>query len=251
MLNIPDLKGARFSLQLKEIAIQNALKLAKMPERLSEKQTTHLLNSIIEHVDGIESPRFWTVQERMFVTGHYIVATQDDEPDFEVGENARYSDYLRADLHYKHDEYDIGLHAEDHWKAIPLLGVMAETIEALEGVIEGIEGVTHWSLGCMACQLIPNDRLLDFHSPDYEQQVLDRMMTLMNFPESDFVFLLAQLNLAQAHFMHLFDIALTDQGIAAKPIEGGAGKPYARFPAYIAITTVSQQLCGKPELSSP
>lgn len=251
MLFIPMLKSTRFAVQLKEIAMLNAIKLANMPPNTSEQQDTFLLNSIIESVEGLEeNPLFWTVQERLFVIGHYIVATQDDNPDFVIG-NANYSDYLQAEKHYTLDHLDLGVYEEDMWTAVPLLGVMAETIESLEGAIDGVEGRMHWSLGCMACQLIPNGKELDYYSPDYYQKVLERMLTLSQIPESAFIHLLTQLTIANTEFTHLFKIALTDKGIAVVPKVGGTDKPYARFPAHSAITTLSQQLCGKPQLSSP
>jgi len=249
MLNIPALRSARFAVQLKEISMLNAIKLAKMPLHASEKQNTFLLQSIIESVEGIEcDPKYWTVQERLFAIGHYIAVTQDDDPDFAIGE-ARYSDYLMGDRQYKLDHYDLGVYGDDAWSAIPLLGIMAETIEALEGEIIDIDQRTHWNLGAMACQLVVNGDALDYRSPDYDQQVLERMLTLSQFSESDFIYLLTQLNVANAQMMHLFDLTMSDVGIVAKPI-GGADKPYARFPADSAISTLSKQLCGKPDRSS-
>lgn len=252
MLNIPALRSARFTVQLKEISMLNAIKLAKMPIHLSEKQNTFLLQSIIESVDGRElDPLYWTVQERMFTIGHYIAATQDHDPDFKIGDDAHYSDYLQGERQYKLERYEIGEYGGDHWAAIPLLGIMAETIESLEGEFVGIDAKTHWNIGCMAAQLFPNGNELDYRSADYDQQLLERMLTLSQLPESAFIYLLTQLNIANREFMHLFDITMSEAGIVARPLDGGAGKPYARFPACAAISTVSQQLCGKPDLSSP
>lgn len=248
MLYIPVLRSARFTVQLKEISMLNAIRLANMPENVSEAQNTFLINSIIESVEGVENPLLWTVQERMFCIGHYIAATQDESPDFEVGE-AHYSDYLQGERQYQMDTIDLGEYEGDNWTAIPLLGVMAETIETLEGEIEGIEQRTHWYLGCMACQLIPNGRELDYNSPDYNRQVLERMVILSQMPESNFLHLLGFLQHAQSQFDHLFKIAITDVGIAALAKDGGADLPYARFPAHTAITTLSKQLCGKSQLS--
>ena len=248
MLNIPVLRSARFVLEIQEIAMLNAIRLANMPEHLNEKQNTFLIKSIIEKAEGVENPLLWTVQERMFCIGHYIAATQDESPDFAIGD-ARYSDYLQGEKQYNFDTLDLGEYEGDTWTAIPLLGIMAETIEMLEGEIEGVEKRTHWYLGCMACQLIPNDKALDVHSPDYDKQVLDRMIVLSQIPESAFLYLMSLLNQAHTHFNHLFNIAITDVGIVAMAREGGADLPYARFPAHTAITTLSKQLCGKSQLS--
>lgn len=251
MLNIPAMRSARFTVQLKEISMLNAIKLAKMPIHLREKQNTFLLQSIIESVDGRElDPLYWTVQERLFIVGHYIAATQDNDPDFAIGE-ARYSDYLQGERQYKLERYEIGNYEGDYWTAVPLLGIMAETIESLEGEFVGIDAKTHWNIGCMAAQLFPNENELDYRSADYDQQLLERMMTLSQLPESAFIYLLTQLNIANRELMHLFDTTMTEDGIVVRPIDGGADKPYARFPACAAISTVSQQLCGKPDLPSP
>ncbi|WP_157823714.1 hypothetical protein [Acinetobacter proteolyticus] len=48
----------------------------------------------------------------MFVVGHYIAATQDDNPNFEIGE-ARYSDYLMGDTQFKHNHIDLGEYEGD------------------------------------------------------------------------------------------------------------------------------------------
>lgn len=253
MIYIPYFNSARFGVQIKEIPMLGAIKLANMPTHLNEKQTTFLLNSIIEQVDApdeLKNCQFWTVQERMVIVGHYLVAMQDDEPDFLIGENARYSDYFIGEQQFKLDRVEIGEYQEDHWTAIPLLGIMAETIEELEGAIDGVEGHMHWTLGAMACQLVPNDQALDYRKSDYNQQVLDRMLVISQFPETIFLHLLAALNDANQKMMHLFEITLTDQGISAKAKQGGEGMPYARFLAHSALTTISKQLCGKPDLSS-
>lgn len=247
MLNIPILRSARFTVQLQEISILNAIKLANMSDLFKEQQTTYLLQSIIENVSGVETnPLLWTVQERMFVVGHYIATSQDESPDFTIGDNATYSDYLQGEKSYHLDQYVIGEYEEDIWTAIPLLGIMVETIEALEGEIEGISGRVHWQLGCMACQLYPNDQVLDVNSSEYDKLVLERMLVLSQMPESAFIYLMAQLSVANDEFCHLFATVITENGIAVKPTDGGANKPYARFPAHTAITSLSKNLCGKP-----
>lgn len=247
MLNIPLLRSSRITAELKEISMMNSIKLANMPEHLTEKQNTFLLNSIIESVQGIESPLMWTVQERMLTIAQYIAATQEGSPDFEVGE-LRYSDFLRGNAQYQHDQYEIGIYEDDHWSAIPLLGIMVETIEMLEGEIVGIEGRSHWYLGCMACQLVVKRKPLDIESNDYDKQVLERMILLSQFPESSFIELLAHLNLANKHFTHLFEIAISETGIVAQSIEKeGTAPSFARFPAYSAITTATQRICGKSD----
>ena len=167
----------------------------------------------------MKNPLLWTIQERMFCIGHYIAATQDGDPDFEIG-NAHFSDYLQAEKHYQFDSYDLGEYEDDLWTAVPLLGVMAETIERLEGEIEGIENRTHWYLGCMACQLIPNGDALDYNSPDYDTQVLERMIVLSQVPESNFLYLMGLLTTAHQHFDHLFNISISDDGVVAMPREG-------------------------------
>ncbi|PKF35562.1 hypothetical protein [Acinetobacter proteolyticus] len=127
---------------------------------------------------------------------------------------------------------------------------MAETIEQLEGEIEGVYKRIHWYLGCMACQLVPNGSELDYKASDYSTQVLEKMIVLSQMPESNFIYLMSLLNKANDYFSHLFKIAITDVGLVALGKEEGVDLPYARFPAHSAITTVSKQLCGKPELSS-
>lgn len=245
MLSIPELKTKRFSVELNEIAILNALKLADIPHEANERATTFLIKSTVSNVVGEADPLMWTVQERMLVASYYISATQEDDADFEIGDNAKYSDYLMGEAQYQHDYLDLGEYQDDHWSAIPLIGYMSEAIERLEGEIEGITNKTHWHIGMMAAQLIPNDQALDYLAGDYDRQLLERMIVLSHMPESDFFTLMAMLNESNRYFKHLFDIAVSDHGIVARSNGGAKDLPYARFLATSAVTSLSKQLCGK------
>lgn len=234
---------------MKELAMLNAIKLATIPSYLNEEATTYHLRSVLESVDAddkaLSDPLMWTVQERIFGIAHYIASTQDDEPDFEVGEG-HYSDYLIGEKQFAVEQVEIGEIEGDIWTAKPLLGYMAEAIERLHGEVEGVEGEAHWVLGLMAAQLIPNGDELNVPVSEYEAALYERMKALINFPESIYVQLLGKLKNANQEMCHLFDIWVEESGIVILP-KRGAKLPNARFPASTTITSVARYLSGKPQ----
>lgn len=252
MLRIPPLRTARFSLEMQESKIIDSIKLAKIPVHLNEEATTHLLKSIITKCTGIDDVNMWTVQERMFVSGHYIASIQDNNPDFEIGDG-HYSDYMQGDKQFSIDQVDLGRYEDDEWCAVPFIGAAAMAIEQLHGEIDGIEGLSHWEFGMMAAQLVPNGEFLDYGSGDIEAQLLKRMLFFANCPESVFVVFQSMLFEANQKMQHLFEFSVDKDGVVAFPRSGlvdengGARKmPYARFPAHTSITDVAKRLCGKP-----
>lgn len=251
MIQIPDVKTARFSATMSELSILNSIKLASIPDALMEASHAHLIGAAIQKIKGVDINDL-TVQERIFLVSHYIAAMQDN-PDFEIGDG-KYTDYLYFDRQYSKDIVEVGALEGDDWSVGHLYAVAADAIERLQGEIDGLEGVAHWQVGRMAAQLIANGDALDHANPNYEKELLERMKIFANFPESAFVGCQVLLQIGCDQLSHLVEIAVDNSGIVVMPRvdleqgERGAKElPYARFPAIASITELAQRLCGKPK----
>jgi hypothetical protein len=188
----------------------------------------------------------WTVAERTLGICHYLSCVVDDAPDFAVGENGTYMSYLDGEKDIKTIDtiIDLGDLGGDFWQVRHLTGWAVETIERLDGAIEGISGRLHWLLGAMAAQLVRKgeDCPLNFD----EDWLLQRMQVMAALSESDFIALsfMHQSGIEQLH--HLFAIDFDDEGIIALPATKEGNLPPARFRARSCLSGFSQRMAGKP-----
>lgn len=108
MIFFPVLRTARFTVQLKELSMGDAIALAGIPAEASEAATTAMLKAVIQDVQGdVEDPEQWTVQERTMAICHYMASIQDGDPDFELeGGGSRYTDYLQGEKSYPGDSVE-------------------------------------------------------------------------------------------------------------------------------------------------
>lgn len=249
MIHIPVLRSKRITARLKELSILDAIGLAAIPEHLSEEATTTFLRAALAEASGVADPEQWTVQERILAVCHYMAATLDDGPDFALaGGAARYSDYLLGDRQYGVPEIDVGELEGDQWTVRHLTGARAASIERLQGEIAGIDGRTHWQIGAMAAQMVPNgDGGPETGDGEIDAFLLARMRVIAGFPESVFAQLLFRYREACAKLEHLFRVDFDDAGLIVLPREDAAGtKPAARFPAGACVTPLARRLVGKP-----
>lgn len=250
MINFPALRTKRITARLKELSMLDAIALASLPEHLGEEATTFFLRAALAEASGIADPAQWTVQERTLAVCHYMASTFDDGPDFSLdGQKSRYSDYLVGEKDYALDGIDVGEVEGDKWSVRHLTGAMAGAIERLQGEIPGIAGRTHWQIGLMAAQLVPNgdsgDQLSD---GEFDAFLLKRMQVIAGFPESVFTVLLERYEHGNRELEHLFRISFDDNGLLVLPREGSAAElPPARFPARSCITSLAHFLGGKPQ----
>lgn len=253
MIRIPDLRTARFIATVQELPMINSIELLHIPDHQHEKATTALIKAITSEIQGqVDNPLHMTVQERMMFVAHYLVGLQEGDPDFQIGENKKLSDFLIGDQQYKLDEIDLGIHDDDQWTAKPLIGVMVETIEAISGEFKTLSDKEHWKIGIMAAQLIPNGDELDHSGGDYDKQLYERMCNIASLPESSFINLYILLEQANQKFKHLFNITVTDHGIVATAMqaEEDGTLPVARFPVISCISEFTVRVFGEHELSS-
>lgn len=245
MIYFPILRSGRVSVQLKEISIGDAIRIAAMPTHLYESGTTAFLHSVIDEVQGVSiNPLDWTVQERILVVCHYLAATVPGGPDFSLdGGVGRYSDYLDGAKtpSVEVDLVDVGEIGGDQWQCRHLTGRMATAIEMAQGDIAEIDARTHWIVGSMAAQMVRVNE-----SFDTESGLADRMRVLLAYPESEFAQLLAAYYVGREKLHHLFRVEPSDDGLIVYPREAEAKLPPARFPVRSGLSGLAREMGGNP-----
>jgi hypothetical protein len=254
MKYINPINTRRISVEMSELLIEDVEKLCEIPAIYEQRTVSELLRRICKPIDrpgAVADPRFWSVNERIFVVASYMAATRDDGPDFPVGEKgsgAHFSDYLLANTDYASD---IPFSFEGEALLFsPLLGYQAEIIEAL------IAGGTYkptdfsWWCGAMAaCVRGANDDPLEYtDDASYETALVGRIAAIRQMPEAKFVGLFhAYLDATQmgAHLVHAIT---SSHGVIAAPVsepkEGGPELAPARFPAHTCISFGARRAMG-------
>ncbi|MGL5304538.1 MAG: hypothetical protein ACRC9M_13240, partial [Aeromonas sp.] len=184
----------------------------------------------------------------------YMASTLDDGPDFSLsGGVSHYSDYLMGGVDYPADRVELADLQGDAWSMRQLTGRLAESIERLDGELDGVSPYSHWQVGVMAAQLIPNgidgSELTD---GELDAFILERMRVMLGYPESAFVQLMSMFYRGEERLQHLLKIAVDDGGILVMPAENGGDMaiPPARFLADSCITPLARRMAGKPQASS-
>ena len=276
MIHFPVLRTRRIAIQLRALTMMEAINISSMPLHLEEAACTAFLRSATESVKqsnaifnnpqsgdpaDLADPAKWTVQERMLAVCHYRASiSSDDGPDFRVGDNGRYTDYLDATMDGVAEPVELGEVGGDVWSIRHLTGAMAESIERLSGEVKNISNRLHWIIGGMACQLIRKDEaLVDPTSNDFDHFVISRMNVILGFPESEFEKLMYLYLGGRERLHHLFITDFSESGIVALPVAkensqekgGDAGKvialPPARFPVHSQLSRIAVKLAKKPD----
>lgn len=249
MIYFPPLRTERLTVQLQELPMIEAIGLASVPEHANEESATRFLKAAVKESTGkVVDPDDWTVQERLMVITHYMASTMDDGPDFKldaIGE-VRYSHYLMGDRDYPADTAEIGEIEGDTWTLQHLTGHLAAAIERVHGEIEHLDHHSHWLIGRMAAQLVPNGLAVGADGGDLDAALLARMRVLCAYPESVFVQLQSGFFAATETLDHLFLIDTDDNGLIVRPKEAEANQPPARFPARTCLTALALAMGGKP-----
>ena len=107
------------------------------------------------------------------------------------------------------------------------------------------------SLGAMASQLLrvgelAPDPALD--SLNYLEWLKNRIQIISEYPESEFLGLLAMRHRGNKMLMHFFDTVEIDEGFVALAHEGSEAKllPPARFPVSTCVSEFAKRISGKP-----
>lgn len=255
MIQFNPLRTKRLSVNLKELTIDAAEEILMMPEQLEQAATTAMLEHVVVN-DGrplpgqVSDPRMWTVQERTMVMTHYMAhTTEDGNPDFAVGSNAKFSDYFLNGTDYI-EEVDLGVIDGDQLVMRPLLGFQAEAIERLLMSRRLKPNRLSWWAAAMACQVRrateePMERLSD---AEYAEWLLVRADAFRTLPESEFAAVLGAFLDGTDRLSHFFRIAFGDTSIVCMP-NAPEGKEVsellpARFPVHAAVSEFTLQILG-------
>jgi len=234
MIHFTPFRTPRLTIQLRELTIGQAIALCGRPAHLHEAATTAMLEYVIEPADRtplgqVTDPRQMTVQERGMLAAHYLAHTCG-KPDFAIGDQATFSQYLFHDVQAV-SEIEVGVLGEDRWVCSPLLGYQAESIERLISTGRLLGKRQGWMIGAMACQMRRPDKepeVEDVADAVFDAWLLDRTKTLQHFPESDFALLMSAYLSATDTLQHLLRTAFSDEGLVF--VTEVPGLPSARFP---------------------
>lgn len=247
MIHIPILRTRRITAKLRELTIGDSIALASMPAHMEEAACTDFLRKIIDTVTGIQDPAQWTVQERAFATCHYLASTLPDGPDFSLGQG-KYSDYLRGETDgcAAIELAPVGSLGGDEWNVRQLTGAMAESIERMEGEINGLAGRLHWLMSGMALQMVrPGEVIQDEVDSDgaMDDYLRNRVAVFAAFPESDFAILMQMYLAGREKLSHLFSMEFSADGMVCIA-KGGedSGLPPARFPVDACLSRMAREL---------
>lgn len=254
MIEFRPLRTKRLALTLQEIAIGDAISLAKIPPSMHESQTSKFLSSVITQAEAatpshVTDPRAMTVQERAFIVAHYMAHVSDSAPDFAIGDG-KFSNYLVGQQQAVVPTFPAGDVGGDSWSLVPLVGAAAESIEELHGDLDNIGGEYHWMLGCMAAQFRKKDDVAPDPVTDtaYSDWLRERMLILARYPESDFVQMLVMYRQAVRATRHFFNMDINDDGIVFQEEiekEAVATLPPARFPVSSCLSDFALRMGGK------
>jgi len=256
MISFNPLRTKRLSVDMRELTIDAAEALCMMPEQLEQAAVTAMLRHVVVQEDRplpgqVTDPQLWTVQERMMAMAHYMVhATNDGEPNFAIGDRARFSDYLVSGTDYV-DVVHVGNFDGDDVVMRPLLGYEAEAIERLVHSGRIKPNRLSWWVCAMACQMDKADAEPRERMPDaaFTEWLLGASEKWRQLGESEFLPLLYAFLAGTRALNHFFNITFTDNAIAAMPREDES-LPLAQFPLRSAIRKGTLDVFGIADQSA-
>lgn len=232
MLLIPPVQLPHATYQLRELTIGEAIGLVKMNPTAHEHTISQFLACVFTG-----NGRALTVQERYLLVAQYISATCVGEADFPIGDNAKYSDYLRMTYPLSLDAVALGF--DEDWRVNPLLGWQAE---ALEDICHSWQD---WIFGCMAAQLVKADDsdlpTIETPTAAYQQWLKERITIFKAYPERDFADLYHSFLGGINSFNCYFALGFDNEGLVCLHKEGTGVAP-ARFQVSDCLTPTAIRL---------
>lgn len=254
MKYINPVNTSRISVEMDEMLIEDVEKLCEIPAIYEQRTATELLRRVCKPIDrpnAVADPRFWSVNERIFVIANYMAATRDDGPDFPVGAEevgGHFSDYLlvgpdyEADIPFTFDGRDMLFS--------PLLGYQAEIIETL--IAGGTYKPTDFSWWCAtmaACVRGADEEPVPYtDDASYEAALVARITPIRKLKDRQFVGLFHAFLEVQQRGAHLVHAITSSFGVVAAPVsERPQGAPElapACFPAHTCISSAARAVMG-------
>lgn len=249
MKYINPINTRRISVDMSEMLIEDVEKLCEIPAVYEQRTTSELLRRVckpIERPGAVADPRHWSVNERMFVVASYMAATRDDGPDFPVGGDGHFSDYLLADSDFVGD-IPFTFDGNDALYT-PLLGYQAEIIESL--IASGTYKKTDFSWWCAsmaACVRGANETPEPYtDDAQYESWLVKRIDRHRKLAASEFLEMFQAFQEVQMRGAHLVHAVTSSFGVVAAPVserpEGAPELAPACFPAHSSISAGARAL---------
>jgi len=174
------------------------------------------------------------VQERYLLVAQYISATCVGEADFPIGDEAKYSDYLRMDKPLSLAPIALGF--DENWQLSLLYGWQAEALEDLCHTWQD------WIFGCMAAQLVKADdsELPTIETPvaAYQLWLKERITIFKAYPERDFAELYHAFLWGVERLNCYFELGFDNEGLVCLHKEGQGFAP-ARFQVSDCLTATA------------
>lgn len=237
MLLIPSVELPHATYHLRELTIGEAIALAKLNPQAHEHIISEFLACVLTDVNG----RALTIQERYLLVAQYISATCLGDPDFPIGQDAKYTDYLDMNKPLAVDYVDLGF--EEWWGLYPLYGWQ---VEALEDICKGWQ---EWIFGCMAAQLATANEIHEGKLPTidtpiaaYKDYLKERITIFKAYPERDFIQLYHAFLGGTMQLNSYFNLGFDGDGLVCLHKEGQGHAP-ARFQVSDCITESTIEFC--------
>ena len=188
MINFPLKRTRRLCVELRELSLDEAASVCRIPHDRPEAATTVFLKAAASRAAKptdryVTDPRLWTVEERALLVSHYMGTVSTSGYNIQLGALAHLSDYLLLDQDLSETEIIAGEAAGDTWVLTPLLGVHAELLEQV------CTSRADWVVGTLACQMRRQDDpaagVQDMGDMEAESWLRERMQQIRNLPESE------------------------------------------------------------------
>ncbi|MBC7621242.1 MAG: hypothetical protein H7293_20035 [Candidatus Saccharibacteria bacterium] len=248
MIIFNNIRTKRLAVRLREISIQQAVAVCRLPADRHEATTTEFLRFVAAGAECptpayVTDPRLMTVEERTLLVCHYLSQVSPGGPDFSVGDTSKFSDYVSFADDIGVLSVDMGEVAGERRTLYPLLGIHAELLERL-CVSRG-----DWLIGMMACQIHTHGQ----QQPDYAQMTdtallewcSERIKAMRDMAESDMEELYLQYETCNKELRHFFITGADDGGLVFWPqaeAEGAGQSNPARFRALSCVSEFTKRI---------
>lgn len=247
MIIFSNIRTKRLAVRLREISIEEAIAVCRLPAERYEATTTEFLRCVARDAETptpayVRDPRLMTVEERTLLVCHYLAQVSPGGPDFAVGDGGKLSDYILFANDITVQSVEMVLTGDVRKVVHPLLGIHAEILERL-CTTRG-----DWVVGMMACQIHSSAT----PAPDYtamtDVELIEwcqgRMKAIKAMAESDMEEMYLQFEDSSSKLRHFFITGADDGGLVfwpqASAEEAGQINP-ARFRALFCIAEFTRR----------
>lgn len=256
---IPDISFSGFTIKAQELTIRQAIDIAMLPENgYFERNITKFLEfCFVSRLGNIsENPKCWTIGQRCLVMSHYLAYIFSDYG-FMLPVNADgnvLDDYLDTTKQNSvfTDKNDTILESmvmdDDRYSFVQLLGWHVEAIETVA------ENYTDWVMCAIAACIRVGDEDVNYpydeNTPcyDYGKFLIARVAVFENYPESNFIKLMAFFVDNFKKYSSFLNLWFDDYGIVATHNKEGiddVNYQSLRFRVHDAITGATKRLSGR------